>query len=300
MVRARAAVLAAPRVAHVYTDRLRVRHHELDPFGRVTPATFLRWLAQVAIDASSDAGFDGAWYAAAGAHWLVRRTTFTLHRALGADDRVVLRTWVEDFRRVRSLRRYAVTTGDGAPVCDAATDWVYVEDATGRLRRIPEAITQGLGLVPPTDAAPARADWTAPPAPAAAPRPVYPVRWSDLDALAHVNNAAYLDLCMQGVLDVLGAHGWPVPRLLAEGGMPVVVGGDVEYLDAALPGDRLAAVTWFGPAADGLTAHQRLEREGDGRAIVQANTRWRWPAAAGAAGAPPAALPAALGPLLAA
>lgn len=69
-------------VAHVYTERVRVRHHEVDAFACVAPATHLRLLAQAAIDASSGAGFDVSWYAAAGGYWLVRRSTFTMHRAV--------------------------------------------------------------------------------------------------------------------------------------------------------------------------------------------------------------------------
>src|SRR5262249_8662216 len=62
-------------VPHVYTARIRVCHHELDAFGRMYPAGYLRHLAAVAVDASSAAGFDGAYYAKRGVHWLVRRTT---------------------------------------------------------------------------------------------------------------------------------------------------------------------------------------------------------------------------------
>jgi len=283
-------------VGHVYTDRVRVRHHELDPLGRVTPATHLRWLAQVAIDASADAGFDAAWYARAGAHWLVRRTTFAVHREVGAGDRLAISTWVEDFRRVRSLRRYESRTEAGAAVLDAATDWVFVDVASGRPRRVPHEIEAGLAARAGAPAPPRRA-WSAPPPPVAPGCTSYAVRWADLDALGHVNNAAYLDLCQQGTLDVLGAHGWPLARLVAEGGVPAVAAGDLEYLDAALPGDVLEVRTWFTPAADALTAHHHLVRAADRRLIVQANVAWRWPATAGA---PPAPLAEALHPLRAA
>ena len=64
----------------VYTARLRVRHHEVDAYGFLYPAVYLRYLAQTAIDASNAAGFDAAWYAATGAGWIIRRSTLELKR----------------------------------------------------------------------------------------------------------------------------------------------------------------------------------------------------------------------------
>lgn len=286
-------------VAHVYTARVRVRHHEVDPFGRLTPASLLRHCAQVAIDASADAGFDAAWYAAAGGHWIVRRTTFERTGIARADDVLAIRTWVEDFRRVRSHRRYDVQTEEGGPIATARTDWVYVDLASGRPRRIPAAIEEGFGHL--AGAGSARDAWHAPPPPPGAVRTSQRVRWSDLDALVHVNNAAWLDLLVEATLDVFAGLGWPAARLVAAGAMPHVVAADLEYLDAARHGDALATLTWCTAAAHALVVHQEMRRAGDGVLAVRAATTWRWqhePALVPAT--PPAELTAALAPLRAA
>ena len=114
----------------VYTAYVTVRHDELDRFGRLHPGVYLRYLAHAAVEASAAAGCDGAWYARAGAMWLVRRSTLAVARPARAGERLAIRTWVEDFRRVRSHRRYVVQAADGAPVLDALTDWVYLDVAT--------------------------------------------------------------------------------------------------------------------------------------------------------------------------
>jgi YbgC/YbaW family acyl-CoA thioester hydrolase len=259
----------------VYSGRVRIGHHELDAFGRVYPAVYLRHLAAVAVDASSAAGFDARWYAAAGVHWLVRRTTFTLHAPATAGTDLEVRTWVEDFRRVRSQRRYDVRRLDGTAVLDAVTDWVLVESATGKLRRITEEMERGFGVAPDGASAP-RPAWTAPPAPPAPARAIYPVRYTDLDSLMHVNNAAYMDVLFHAALDALGSVGWGLDRLVAAGAVPLCVAGDVEYLDAARFGDRLAVVTWFTAWPDGLGVHQELARDADGRALVRCTVRWAW------------------------
>jgi acyl-CoA thioesterase FadM len=116
-----------------------------------------------------------------------------------------------------------------------------------------------------------------------------------------MNNAAYLDLLVQGTLDVLAGLGWSIDRLSEGTAAPYIASGDVEYLDEVRHGDRLETVTWFTVAPGGLQVHQRAARLADGRPVVQATTGWRWadsrsdePAHA------PAALAAALRPLLAA
>lgn len=260
-------------MGHVYTGRVRASHHELDAFGRVYPAAYLRHLAAVAVDASTAAGFDARWYATNGVHWLVRRTTFAVHAPATAGTELEIRTWVEDFRRVRSQRRYEVRTTAGKPVLDAVTDWVLVESATGKLRRIPEEVERGFGVAP--ERSTPRAPWTAP-EPVLPLRTTYAVRYTDLDSLMHVNNAAYLDVLFQAALDALGTVGWGLDCLLAAGAVPVWVAGDVEYLDAARFGDRLAVTTWFTPSAETLGVHQRLAREADDRPLVQCTATWSW------------------------
>jgi len=116
-----------------------------------------------------------------------------------------------------------------------------------------------------------------------------------------VNNAVYLDLVVQAALDAIEHAGWPLARLVADGTVPVLASGDLEYREPARYGDRLETTTWFAPLADGLDVHQHVARAGDGRPVVRASTRWRWchPLSAAAADAP-AGLLAALESLLAA
>src|SRR5262249_29848643 len=71
-------------------------------------------------------------------------------------------------------------------------------------------------------------------------------------------------------LDVLAGLGWPVERLALDGAVPLVAGGDVEYLDEVRHDDRLETSTWFAPADHGLDVHQRAVRLADRRALGQA------------------------------
>jgi acyl-CoA thioester hydrolase len=282
-------------VSSVYTAYVTVRHDELDAFGRVHPAVYLRYLAHAAVEASAAAGFDAAWYAAAGAMWLVRRSTLDVAAPAGAGERLAIRTWVEDFRRVRSHRRYAIHGADDRLCLEARTDWVYVDAASGRPRRVPPEFEGAFGIG--REIGPEREGWNQPAAPATPALGRHRVRACEVDAVGHVNNAVYLDLLAQAVLDALDDAGWPLERMIADGGVPVLARADLEYLEGARYGDRLELVSWFTPAGGALEAHHRIDRAGTERPLVRAATRWRW---TGPEGCVPEALLAALRPMLAA
>jgi acyl-CoA thioesterase FadM len=262
-------------VSHVYSARVRVSHHEVDAFGRAYPAALLRHLAATAVDASTAAGFDARWYAQHGVHWLVRRTTFTQHRPTVAEAALEVRTWVEDFRRVRSQRRYAMQDAEDRVVLDAVTDWVLVESASGKLKRISDEMERGFGVVPPADGA-VRTPFVLPPMPATAVRTPYRVRYTDLDGLLHVNNAMYVDVLFDAAVTALAGVGWGVDALMAAGAVPWCDQGDVEYLDMARFGDALEVRTWWSPLPTHVGVHQSLVRTTDDRELVRFTGRWAW------------------------
>ena len=91
-------------LTHVRT--FRVRHYECDAYGHVNYANYLRYMQEAAFDASAAAGYDLDRYEAMGRHWLVRETDIEYLRPLRYGDTVQVKTWVADFRRIRSRRAY--------------------------------------------------------------------------------------------------------------------------------------------------------------------------------------------------
>jgi acyl-CoA thioester hydrolase len=283
----------------VYTATAAVRHHELDAWGRVYPAAHLRNVAEVAVAASTDAGFGPSWYAARGVHWIVRRTIAQFHQAVGRDATCTLRTWVADFRRVRSRRCYEVRVAD-ALVVTAESDWVLIDVATGRPRRIPDEVERVFDAPSGTASTP-RAAWDHTLPPVTPIRTTAAVRFTDLDSLGHVNNAAYVDVLTEAALAPLAQVGWGVERLEAAGVAPFVAAVDIEYLEAALWGAPLAVTTWMAPVTRGFEVVQHLGRTAEEQPLVRARTRWEWNViAGGGAIEPPDDLARALDALVAA
>jgi acyl-CoA thioester hydrolase len=66
-----------------------------------------------------------------------------------AGDVLTVLTWIADFRKVRSLRRYQfVRAADQKVLAEGETDWVLVDAATGRPRGIPEDMVSLFELLP--------------------------------------------------------------------------------------------------------------------------------------------------------
>ena len=78
-----------------------------------------------------------------GKSWVVRWHRIEYMRSCGIGEPVVICTWVRDYRRIRSLRRYRfLRESDGTVLAEAETEWVFLDVATRRPARIPEAFME--------------------------------------------------------------------------------------------------------------------------------------------------------------
>ena len=79
--------------------------------------------------------------------WVVRehRIEYFLPAFLG--EEIEIKTWVENIRRVRSLRKYEfIRKADGKVLVKGETDWVFVDVKTGSPRAIPEEVSNVFNL----------------------------------------------------------------------------------------------------------------------------------------------------------
>jgi acyl-CoA thioester hydrolase len=72
-----------------------------------------------------------------GAAWVARSHQIEYLRPAFAGEALVVKTWIADMERVKSLRRYEFSRG-AQLLARGATDWVFVDAETGRPKRIPD------------------------------------------------------------------------------------------------------------------------------------------------------------------
>ena len=210
--------------------QIRVRFEECQPGGDVRASTFLRYAQDAAWVHSDAAGFDRAWYRERGLTWLVRCLSLEVVGPSGAGETLTVTTEVVAMRRVLARRHGEILDDRGDLVAIVDTDWLMTGPDLTPVR-IPPAIQTVFPEVRATFE-PARVPL--PPTPSDAHLRRFHVRRSEVDPMAHVNNAAYVDyleesLAEAGTIDALAAR----PRRYV-----------LEYQQAAEPGVALVGATW--------------------------------------------------------
>ncbi len=135
-------------VIRVYRHAFTVPEEAVDANDHVNNVQYVQWMQDAAVRHSDEAGCTRL-TEAAGATWVVRTHKVEYLRPAFADDEIEVLTWVSDFRKVRSLRRYKfLRVSDGAVLAQGETDWVFVEVATARPRVIPPEVRAAFEIVP--------------------------------------------------------------------------------------------------------------------------------------------------------
>ena len=129
---------------HIFT----VPDDAIDTNGHVNNVTYIQWMQDAAVRHSDACGGTAAMHACGGT-WVVRSHSIEYLQPAYAGDDIDLATWVVDFRRVRSLRRYRFSHHkSGLVLAKGETLWVYVDGATGRPCTVPETVKNCFPLAP--------------------------------------------------------------------------------------------------------------------------------------------------------
>lgn len=103
------------------------------------------------------------------------------------------------------------------------------------------------------------------------------VRYHEMDALGHVNNAVYQHYLEQAAVEHSEHLGFSQKRCQELGGIFVMRRIEIDYLRPAIAGDNLEVTTWLqtmrGPRA---IRHYEIRKQGDEQLLVTAQTLWVW------------------------
>ncbi len=241
-----------------------VRYDDIDCYGWLTPATFLRYLQDIAALDAENAQLSG------GGYWVARRTVMNFAAPVPVHSDLELETFVIGVTRITAQRGYIarmVGAGDSEPIISARTLWVYL-DARGRPARLPDELA--LRWLPdgpePLQPEAARRAF-----PASSPvRSEYRVRFLDTDLMQHMNNAAYVVALDNAAWDAYVPAGMTPDAVRMH-----VLEYDIEYFESARFGEQLEVSTWLDPlpvVGQEFTRLQQIKR-GD-VVLLQARSRW--------------------------
>jgi len=262
---------------YIHNQAFPVRHYECDMYGEVNHANYLRYMQEAAFGASTAVGYSPARYAELKLQWLAYETDIEYYAPLVYGDTISVKTWVHDFRRVRSLRNYELTR-DGEMIARASTDWVLIDLERMFPATIPQPVIDAYSAGDPVETAPKRT----PLPPAKIPEMGLHtierrVAWPEIDEAQHVNNAFYLSFAEDCEMQAMAAHDWPLARVREESANLVVRRHQIEYKQAAVLDDILHISTWLAAMDETtLLRHIVVKRAEDGKLINRVRVLREW------------------------
>lgn len=269
-----------PFMSPLTTDiALRIPYQDCDMHQTVRAAAYLRYMQEAAFAGSAAAGYTNERYQAMQRVWLIRENHLEFLAPLHYSAGLCLKTWVADFRRVRSQRVYEMWThgaGEEHLAARGLTDWVFVDTHTGQPAPVPLEMIASFLPYTQTAGGPERIRFPAQKPPAAGIHiSQRRVPWRELDSVGHVNNAVYGDYIEDALYEYLAALGW-LPARLTEAGLAFAPQSlHIEYRQPAWFGDVLTVTTWLDQGhAAGFVCHSVVQRAADHELLAQAFAAW--------------------------
>ncbi len=126
-----------------------VVERDLDGLGHANNISYLKWMQSAALAHSAAQGWPVEAYQTLGRGWVVRSHQIEYFASAHLGDKIVVRTFVANLKKVTSLRRFHILrASDNVVLAKAATDWAFIEYATGTPKRIPPEVAGAFEVVP--------------------------------------------------------------------------------------------------------------------------------------------------------
>ena len=134
------------------TTSLLVPPSAIDVNGHVNNVQYVQWMQEAAMAHSASLGWPTERYLALGRTWIIRSHTIEYFHSAYAGDCIEVLTWVANFNKIRSLRKYKfIRPADNTVLATAATVFIFCDLATGRPVSIPAEVQQAYTVLPPAD-----------------------------------------------------------------------------------------------------------------------------------------------------
>lgn len=126
-------------ISPIYSKIITVPASAIDENGHVNNVVYVQWMQDIAVEHYAAIG--GIQAQEPDATWVIRKHSIEYFLPAFSGEEIEIRTWVEDLRKVRSLRMYEfVRKSDGKVLVKGETDWVFMDMKTGKVKAIPAEV----------------------------------------------------------------------------------------------------------------------------------------------------------------
>ena len=129
-------------ISNIYSKTFIIPANAIDENGHVNNVAYVQWMQDIAVEHYESMGGNKPMQLV-NATWVVREHRIEYLLPAFAGEEIEIKTWVENIRRVRSLRKYEfIRKTDGKILVRGETDWVFVDLQTGAPRAIPDEVSK--------------------------------------------------------------------------------------------------------------------------------------------------------------
>lgn len=249
--------LSAEEPKPLWQDPFEVEFHESDARGRLDVAALANRMQVTAWRHFWHIDERRGPLLAPGHAWIMLRMELQFHRAARCREHVVLETWPRGLEGIMAQREFRLLSASGESLMNAATSWVVMDTATGRIPRLRDQAAKWPTL--PERTFIGKIAEKLPASEALSFDSPRRVGYRALDANGHVNHVRYLDW----VLDAL-----PARRM----GEDEVSRFEINFFDEARCDDEIEVGSTAGEG--GISSHQ-VRRRGDGKELCRARVAFR-------------------------
>ena len=131
-------------ISPIYAKTITIPASAIDENGHVNNVVYVQWMQDIAVEHYAFLG--GITAQGPDSTWVVRQHSIEYLLPAFEGEEIEIRTWVENIRKVRSLRKYEFARkNDGKILVKGETDWVFVDVKTGGPKAIPGEVERVFG-----------------------------------------------------------------------------------------------------------------------------------------------------------
>lgn len=242
----------------ISTKEYNIHFYEIDYSRKALITTIINYLGDSAIQQSEDIGVGIDWLFENNLGWVLYKWDITVKRFPVLNEKISVRTWPLSFRKFYAYRQYEIMDEEGEVIATADSIWFLIDTNRKRPTKVSNGMYQSYRL---TEEDNEIADFGQLQMPEeVTTEKIFDVRYSDIDTNKHVNNAKYVDWCVETVpLEVLLNYTLTNIKVIYE--------KETKY------GDRIKAICQVIEEGDSIICIHKIEDE-DGKKLTLARTQW--------------------------
>ena len=129
-------------MVEIHKKEITIEDKHIDYNGHVNNVNFVQWMQDIAID-HSDVNVPADFYPSHNTTWFAVSHTINYKNQAFLGDVVEAYTWISEIKNSSSTRKYRfINKENGKILAEALTNWVYIDQKTGRPKRIDEDLQQ--------------------------------------------------------------------------------------------------------------------------------------------------------------